>query len=109
MRVRYTGESSTRLTRGYVYTVLGIEAGNYRLLNNEADPCLYTPEDFEIVNSETPTFWIESSGCDGERYAYPAAWNRNGFFEDYHDGQKEAFETFWREYERLFHSSSHSR
>ena len=72
------------------------------MLNDEADPCPYPPEDFEMVNSEIPAFWVESLGCDGERYAYPAAWNESGFFEDYHDGQKQAFETFWCEYDRLF-------
>ncbi len=35
-------------------------------------------------------------GDDGERYAYPAQFNRAGFFEDFFDEKREAIATFWR-------------
>lgn len=39
-----------------------------------------------MVDATEPGFWVSERGDDGERYAYPGAWARVGFFEDYHDG-----------------------
>jgi len=35
-------------------------------------------------------------GEDGERYAYPAALNACGFFEDFFNAKRKAVVTFWQ-------------
>ena len=73
------------LTAGQKYTVLGIEADSYRILNDQSEPCLYDPTVFLVIDSSEPDFWVSNSGDDGERYAYPPEWNHAGYFEDWHD------------------------
>lgn len=74
------------ITGGMTYVVLGIEADEYRLLNDEKEPVLYAPALFDVVDEQTPACWLCSFGPDGEKYAYPPELNEPGFFEDYHDG-----------------------
>ncbi|MCE5327221.1 MAG: hypothetical protein LLG01_12505 [Planctomycetaceae bacterium] len=81
---------------GYEYLVLGIEADDYRLLNDEAEPVLYDLTLFDIVDDQEPSNWIHHVGPDGEHYAYPPELNARGFFEDYHDGVPASVETFRR-------------
>jgi hypothetical protein len=43
---------------------------------------------------------------DGVRYAYPPAWRRSGFFEDWHDGIREVRRQFSEDLaKRLVHPS----
>jgi hypothetical protein len=81
------------LTYSQTYRVLGIEAGDYRLLNDRGRPYLYPSRLFKIIDRREPEEWVSE---DGERYAYPAPLNAPGFFEDFFDGKKAAVETFWR-------------
>jgi len=83
------------LTPDQPYFVIGIEANDYRILNDHGKPYLYPPELFEIVDSHEPTFWVTEYGQDGERYSYPPELSGPGFFEDYFDGKDEALSTFW--------------
>ena len=78
------------LTPGNRYRVLGIEANDLRLLNDEGQPYLYPPQLFIIVDPTEPPDWVTTYGDEGERYAYPPALSRPGFFEDYFDGNAEA-------------------
>lgn len=73
------------LTVGSEYEVLGIEAGDYRLFNDRAEPVLYEPPCFEVVDANEPPFWTTELGDEGERYAYPPGWSVPGFFEAWHD------------------------
>ena len=91
-----------RITMGKSYQVIGIEADAYRILNDDSDPCLYEPGNFEVVDPHEPKFWESELGSDGERYAYPAAWNSPGFFENFHDKEPTVVAQFWRDHERLF-------
>jgi hypothetical protein len=75
------------LTLGRVYEVIGLEADNYRLLNDGGLPYLYPPELFTLVELDEPEDWVSSRGEDGERYAYPMELNEPGFFEDYFDSE----------------------
>ena len=90
------------LTIGRTYEVLGIEADDYRILDDEDsqpygnDPVLFEPECFEIIDPEEPSFWECEYGDDGERYCYPKEWFHIGFFEDYHDGLSETVVIFWK-------------
>ena len=84
------------LTLGQHYAVLGIEADDFRLLNDRGHPYLYPSQLFEVVDPREPEDWITERGEDGERYAYPPPLNACGFFEDFFDAKKMAVVTFWQ-------------
>ena len=79
-----------------IYTVIGIEADDYRIISETGEPYLYPPYIFRVVDRKKPDDWIVTYGDEGERYAYPKALGRVGFFEDYHDGDEKAIRTFWQ-------------
>ncbi len=84
------------LTPGQEYVVIGIEAGDLRLLNDAGRPYLYSSHLFRLVDPREPSDWIIEDGKDGERYAYPPSLNRPGFFEDFFEAKPRAVATFWR-------------
>jgi hypothetical protein len=84
------------LTPDQPYVVLGIEANDLRILNDQGRPYLYPHEMFSIVDPREPGDWVSEIGEDNERYAYPPPLNHSGFFEDYFEGKPEAVATFWR-------------
>jgi len=84
------------LTPRQAYVVIGIEGGDYRILNDVGRPYLYPRGLFAILDAREPGDWISEYGDDGERYAYPGPLNAPGFFEDFFDGKSEALRTFWR-------------
>lgn len=84
------------LTPSQLYVVIGIEADDLRILNDQGRPYLYPARLFEIVDPHEPDDWVTEFGEAGERYAYPPLLNSCGFFEDFFDAQKEAVATFWR-------------
>jgi hypothetical protein len=77
------------LTPNQPYFVIGIEADDYRILNDHGKPYLYRSRLFKVIDSNEPNNWITEYGDDGERYSYPPELNEVGFFEDYFDWQKE--------------------
>ena len=83
------------LTPDQLYFVIGIEANDYRILNDYGKPYLYPSEIFQIINSDEPGDWITEFGEDGERYSYSEDLNEIGFFEDYFDGKETAILKFW--------------
>jgi hypothetical protein len=84
------------LTLGQRYLVIGIEAGEFRILNDSGRPYLYPPRLFTVLDTKEPNDWVTEYGQDGERYAYPPALNTPGFFEDFFDQRPKAVRTFWR-------------
>lgn len=88
------------LTVGRVYYIIGIEADDYRILNDEGQPYLYAHELFVVVDAQEPSNWETEYREEGERYAYPPELNEPGFFEDYFDGKTEAIVTFHRYLQR---------
>ena len=84
------------LTAHRNYVVIGVEADDLRILNDEGRPYLYPRELFEISQSHEPNDWVTEFGDEGERYAYPPALNEPGFFEDFFDSKKEAVSAFWQ-------------
>jgi hypothetical protein len=84
------------LTPHQNYVVIGIEADDLRILNNQGRPYLYPSRLFEVVDAHEPVNWITEHGDDGERYAYPRPLNNRGFFEDFFDDKKDAVVTFWQ-------------
>jgi len=83
------------LTPDQPYFVIGIEADDYRLLNDHGKPYLYPPELFEIIDAREPAAWVTEYGDEGERYSYPPELKQAGFFEDYFEGKDQALATFW--------------
>ena len=77
------------------YVVIGIEADDYRLLNDRGQPYLYPHGLFAVLDPTEPAEWVTDEGEEGERYAYPAALNQPGFFEDYFEGRPPALQAFW--------------
>ncbi len=84
------------LTFGQPYVVIGIDADHLRILNNVGRPFLYPRDLFSMVDPREPVDWVTELGDDGERYSYPAALNKSGFFEDFFDEKAKAVATFWR-------------
>jgi len=83
------------LTPDQPYFVIGIEANDYRVLNDHGQPYLNSPDLFEVVDPHEPSIWVTEYGEDGERYSYPPELSEAGFFEDYFDGKDDALSTFW--------------
>ena len=96
VKVRRKNTRYLDLTLGQCYAVIGIEADDFRLLNDRGQPYLYPNQLFDVVDPSEPEDWITEFGEDGERYAYPSPLNTCGFFEDFFDLQKEAVVTFWQ-------------
>lgn len=80
----------TDFTLGTSYEILGIEADDFRILNDRGIPYLYPPDLFVIVDSHEPKEWITERGADGERYSYPKELSGTGFFEDWFEGDEKA-------------------
>jgi hypothetical protein len=84
------------LTPGHPYVVIGIEGGEFRILNDAGRPYLYPPGLFKVLNAREPADWVTEYGDDGERYSYPAPLNNPGFFEDFFEDRPKAVRMFWR-------------
>ncbi len=95
MIVKYTeiNDDYADLTANQFYFVIGIEADDYRILNDFGQPYLYPAKLFHVTDSSEPDDWITEYGDDGERYSYPRELNAAGFFEDYFDNNKKIIST----------------
>lgn len=98
MIVRLKRESSRYrdLSTRQSYTVIGIEADDFRILNDAGRPYLYPSRLFVVTDRREPRDWVTKFGGEGERYAYPSPLNKPGFFEDFFDDKPKAVGTFWR-------------
>jgi len=97
VKLRRKNSRYSDLTLGQNYVVIGIEADDLRILNDQGRPYLYPSRLFEIVDRHEPEDWITEFGDDDERYAYPHSLNSSGFFEDFFDDRKKAVATLWRD------------
>ncbi len=105
MRVQFKkaiDDQALHMTVGKEYEVIGIEADSYRLVSDSCEPYLYEPEQFDIVNSAQPEFWVSKSGEDGELYAYPIAWFHGCFFERHGENEPGVADSCWKECNRLY-------
>lgn len=97
MKVRLKDDAPYEdLTPGREYYVVGIEADDFRVIDDLGQPFLYSPEFFEVIDSRLPDEWQIDVGEDGERYAYPEELNGVGFFEDFFDRDTDAVRVFWQ-------------
>jgi len=69
------------LSPGLSYVVIGIEADDYRTLNDQGRPYLYPSRLFKITDPSKPHDWVTERGEEGDSYAYPQPLNAAGFFE----------------------------
>jgi hypothetical protein len=83
------------LTLDQPYVVMGIEGDDLRILNDSGRPYLYPRNLFSVINSTEPNDWITEFGQDRERYSYPPALSKPGFFEDFFEEKSNAVATFW--------------
>ena len=96
------------LTVGRRYEVLEIYGDEYLILNDPEtipygnDPVVFHKSNFEIIDSTEPYFWECALDEDGERYCVVPAWNKKGFFDDYHDGVIEIRKQFWEDIKKYF-------
>ena len=95
VKLKQTNDEYSDLTPGQPYFVIGIEADDYRILNDGGKPYLYPSELFQIVEYFEPGDWVTEYGTEGERYSYPQLLNRVGFFEEYFEGNEKAVAIFW--------------
>lgn len=84
------------LTPQQTYAVIGIEADDFRILNDQGHPYLYPSRLFDVIDPSEPEDWVTEFGDDGERYAYPLPLNSCGFFEDFFDKKTETVAIFWK-------------
>ncbi len=103
MKVQFKGHKSRYhdLTPGNVYHVIGIEADEYRLMNDFGRPYLYPPRLFRFVDRTRPGDWHTTMGDDGEEYSYPLELKRPGFFENYFDNRQQEIATLNNYLDRL--------
>ena len=94
------------LTFRQPYVVIGIEADEFRILNDAGRPFLYSPTLFSVLDSREPGDWVTEIGDDGERYSCPPSLNKPGLFEDFFDQKAKAVATFWRIVNRRLAASS---
>ncbi|MEW6252710.1 MAG: hypothetical protein AB1716_18895 [Planctomycetota bacterium] len=78
-----------------LYPVIGIEADDLRIINDQGRPYLFPARLFKVVDRKIPADWVRETGADGERYAYPPVMNAPGFFEDFFDGDPQVTARFW--------------
>lgn len=95
VKLRSRNPNYPDLSEDQPYFVIGIEADEFRILNDAGKPYLYPPELFEVLDPRHPSDWITEYGEDGERYSYPAPLNEAGFFEDFFDQKPEQTSIFW--------------
>jgi len=85
------------LSPGLSYVVIGIEADDYRILNDQGRLYLHPSRFFKITDPSKPHHdWVTERGEEGDSYAYPQPLNAAGFFEDFYETKPKAVATFWR-------------
>jgi hypothetical protein len=107
VRLKHRSDRYPDLSPRQPYVVIGIEADQLRILNDAGRPYLYPPRLFACLDPREPHDWVEERGDDGERYAYPPALSKPGFFEDFFDAKPQAVRTFWRVVNRRLATADH--
>ena len=94
------------LSENKLYIVIGIEADDYRILDDNNEPVIFDNTCFEVIDAAEPGFWEYKFGTTGERYCYPKEFAQPGFFEDYFDGISNVRAFFWNTYHSLYESNN---
>ncbi len=83
VRLKASSPHYPELSASQPYFVIGIEANDFRILNDKGKPYLYPPDLFDVIDAQHSPDWVTEFGADGEEYSYPASLNVSGFFEDF--------------------------
>ena len=95
VKLKATVSQYADLSEEQLYFVIGIEADDYRIINDSGKPYLYPANIFTVSDSREPQDWVTNYGENGERYSYPSQLNDPGFFEDVFDHKPEQTSIFW--------------
>lgn len=76
-----------------MYEVIGIEAGDYRILDDTGRPYLFSPELFQVVDAARPSHWV-TEWDEGVEYSSAPELSEPGFWEDYFDHDPAARKVF---------------
>lgn len=101
VKLKQKNPSYPDLSEDQPYFVIGIEADDYRILNDAGKPYLYPLELFEVIDSRHPPDWVTEFGEEGEQYSYPVPLNEVGFFEDFFEQKHEQTSIFWHIVNRM--------
>jgi len=72
------------ITKGNIYSILGIEGENYRLIGDLGKPYLYNKSRFEPVEIDKGNDWIKIDDINVGEISYPVAqFTETNFFEEY--------------------------
>ena len=91
---------SAWVTLGKIYTVLEIFVGggceiSFRILTDDRNsPGLQPASQFEIVSTHVPREWQINFVSGSHLEMAPGPWLRDGFWEDYFNGESEAKRIF---------------
>lgn len=96
VRLTSTTPDYPDLSESQPYFVVGVEANDYRLVNDAGQPYLYPHELFDVCDARQPLDWVTEIGEDGKQYSYPPPLNEVGFFEDFFDHKREQICIFWQ-------------
>jgi hypothetical protein len=114
MRVKYLGKinpqtgkhesTSERLSIGSHYIVLELSSSvrkgiSYRIVgdNKDKSPAIFEADQFEIISDRIPKNWEVRINKIGIVNISPAAWFKEGFWEDCYDGDPVALEIYKQE------------
>ncbi len=88
---------------GEVLTVLSVSAAplgyvNFLIWSSlQKVAALFPSQDFEVINNSLSHYWAVSLNSQGYFYLAPEAWQIDGFWEKYNDGDPIAEQEFMRE------------
>jgi hypothetical protein len=109
MKVKYIGTKNEGTNKGWLsvgieYIVLEIltsvrKGVSYRLVGDNDDkmPAIFEADQFDITSDKVPSNWIVKIDRIGSVDLSPAAWFREGFWEDCYDGDPAALEIYKQE------------
>jgi len=81
------------LSAGDVYDVVGLDDANFRVIDDDDQPFLYSKGLFDVIDPTIPAEWITKT-VDDVSYIDPPECAERGFYEDYFDGVQTAVRTF---------------
>jgi hypothetical protein len=80
VKLRRKNARFPELTPGLPYVVIGIEADDYRILNDQGRPYLYPSRLFRIIDSSKPKDWVTEQGVRWGIVRLSAATERRWIF-----------------------------
>lgn len=97
------GRTHPSLTVGRSYVVVAVLEDDFHLVNDRGEPIIAPRSLFDVIDDHIPEDWVETRSPDEEWYwKGPRESSGRGFFERWHDEDREAREVFARVYSGLW-------